>query len=143
VSDNDVTYERQVADLPEAQRLIDAICDAMWAYKTFLEKHGLIWNADWEKEGSLGDPLKAKKLIAEINFEYPDCGQLVDVHLAGGALDRAYSDQPLDAEGRPRPKQQTSLAARSTAPIAINRSTLRAGQDQNTEPRWRRARPRL
>jgi hypothetical protein len=104
MSDNDVTHERQVADLPEAQRLIDAIRDAMWAYKTFLEKHGLIWNADWEEEGSLGDPLKAKKLIAEINFEYPDCGQVVDVHLAGGALDRAYSDQPLDDEGRPRRK---------------------------------------
>jgi hypothetical protein len=107
MSDNDVTYERQVADLPEARRLIEAICHAMWAYKTFLENHGLIWNDDWEeegKEGSLGDPLKAKKLIAEINFEYPDCGQVVDVHLAGGALDRAYSDQPFDDEGRPKPK---------------------------------------
>jgi hypothetical protein len=104
VSDNDVTYERQVADLPEAKRLQGAIRDAMWTYKTFLEDHGLIWNADREEEGSLGDPLKAKKLIAEINFEYPDCGQVVDVRLAGGALDRAYSDQPLDDEGRPKTK---------------------------------------
>ena len=103
MSDNDVTYERQVADLPEAQRLLHAICDAMCAYKTFLEDHGLIWNADWQDGGEcLGDPLKAQKLIAEINFEYPDCGEVVGVRLAGGALDRAYSARPLDDEGRPK-----------------------------------------
>jgi hypothetical protein len=98
MTENGVTYERQVGDLPEAKRLQGAIRDAMWAYKTFLEDHGLIWNADWEeegKEGSLDNPLKAQKLIAEINFEYPDCGQVLDVHLAGGALDLAYSDQQL------------------------------------------------
>jgi hypothetical protein len=97
MTENDVTYERQVTDLPEAKRLQDAIYNAMWAYKTFLEDHGLIWNAAWEEEseeGSLGDSLKAKKLIAEINFEYPDCGQVVDVHLAGGALDRAQCRRP-------------------------------------------------
>jgi molybdate transport system regulatory protein len=72
---NDVTHERQVADLPEAQRLMDAIHDAMMAYKRFLAERRLIWKEavtdDQEegKEGSLDDPLEPKKLIAEVNFE--------------------------------------------------------------------------
>jgi hypothetical protein len=103
MTENDVTYECQVADLPEAKRLRDAIRDAMFAYQTFLEDHGLVWKEDLADDY----PLKAQKLIAEINFEYPDCGQVVDIRLAGGALDRA---------------------------IAINRSTMRAGQNQVTEP---------
>jgi hypothetical protein len=99
--ETDVTHERQMADLPEAQRLMDAIHDAMMAYKIFLEDYGLIWNADWEEEGS--DPLKAKKLIAEVNFECPDHGLVVDIQLVGGALDRAYGDQPVDGEGNSKP----------------------------------------
>jgi hypothetical protein len=97
----DITHERQVADLPEARRLIDAICKAMLAYRDFLDEHGMIWK-DLSNLDPTEDTCKAEKLIAEINFDYPDCGEVCDIRLIGGALDRAYSDQPTDDEGKPK-----------------------------------------
>ena len=66
-------------------------------------KEGLEDDEEEGKEGSVDDPLKAKKLIAEVNFEYPDCGLVTEITLVGGALERAYGDEPLDDDGRPNP----------------------------------------
>ena len=99
---NSVTHERQVADLQEAQALMDAISKAMMAYKDFLEEHGLIWK-DLSDFDSAEDPCKAERLIAEINFHYPDCGEVCDIRLIGVALDRAYSGQPTVDDGKPTP----------------------------------------
>jgi len=91
---NEVTHERQVADLPEAERLMDAICKAMFAYRDFLADRGLIWNIDDE------NPCKVKRLIAEISYEG---SEVCEISLIGGALDRAYGDEPVDDEGKPKP----------------------------------------
>ena len=100
---NDVTHERQVADLPEARRLIHAICDAMWAYRDFLADHGLIWK-DLHGLADGENPCKVKKLVAEISYDSSGLGgEACAVILVGGALDRAYSDQPVDEEGNSKP----------------------------------------
>ena len=99
---NDVTYERQVTDLPEARRLIHAICNAMWAYRDFLADHGLIWkDLDGLADGE--NPCKVKKLIAEISYEESEYGEGCEIKIVGGALDRAYSDQPVDEDGNQKP----------------------------------------
>jgi hypothetical protein len=101
---SEISNERRVADSPEAQALTDAITTAMFAYRDFLDKHGLIWkNLDGPAEAAGENPCKVEKLIAEINFNYPDCGLVCDIQLIGGALNRAYGDQPLDEEGNPKP----------------------------------------
>jgi hypothetical protein len=83
---------------------LDAIIKAMMAYTRFLADHGLIWKDDDGDWGILGDnPLKAKKLIAKVDFEFPDCGQVCEVRLVGGAVERAYGDAPVDEEGQLKP----------------------------------------
>jgi hypothetical protein len=99
---NDVTHERQVADLPEARRLIHAICRAMFAYRDFLADHGLIWK-DHDGLANGDNPCKVKKLTAEISYQGSEYGEACEINLIGGALDRAYSDKPVDDEGKPKP----------------------------------------
>jgi hypothetical protein len=108
---NDVTHERQVADLPEARRLIHAICDAMWAYRDFLADHGLIWK-DLHGLADGENPCKVKKLVAEISYDSSGLG--------GEAVPSSLS------------------AARLTALIVINRSTRRETRNQLIERRARR-----
>jgi hypothetical protein len=78
-------YEREVADTDEAKQLRSAIYNALDAYADYLDQCGLIW--DLTKIDS--DPLKAERLIAEIDFQSTDerVGPTFNIMLKGGALD--------------------------------------------------------
>ena len=80
---NDVTHERQVADLPEAQVLIHAICEAMRAYWDYLERSGVLFT-DEEYPQAKCDALVATMPMGEYGT--------IDIALKGGALDRLYED---------------------------------------------------
>jgi hypothetical protein len=77
----DAGYEREVADTEEAKQLQIAIYNALGAYADYLDRWGLIWDLT-KIDGS--DPLKVKRLIADIDFRSndervgPTCGIMLD-----------------------------------------------------------------
>jgi hypothetical protein len=86
--------ERELADSPQGQALLDEVFKAVRAYSDFLDEHGLIW--DEGRPGSLGR-LKASALVITVDYGgYQD----IDVRLKDGALDRVYgSGTNPDPEG--------------------------------------------
>jgi hypothetical protein len=72
--------ERVAANTEEANQLRSAIYNALYAYADYLDRYGLIW--DLTKIDS--DPLKAERLIAEMDF---GAGPTFNIILKGGALD--------------------------------------------------------
>jgi len=79
--------ERQVADSPEAQALMEEIDKAVRAYSDFLNDHGLIWSEDSSDDFP---KLKAQALVA--TFDYGEGYYAVDIKLKDGALDRVYGE---------------------------------------------------
>jgi hypothetical protein len=82
----DAGYEREVADTEEAKQLQTSIFNALNAYADYLDRCGLIWDLT-KADGS--DPLKAERLIADIDFRSTDdrVGPTFSIMLKGGALD--------------------------------------------------------
>ena len=78
----EAVIERQVADSPEGVALQEAIFKAIEDYAKFLDRHGLIYDADKEL-------LKASALIATKDFG--SANQAVVITLRDGAIDRAYN----------------------------------------------------
>ena len=79
-------YEREVADTDEAEQLRWAIYNALSDYADYLDRCGLIW--DLTKICSSDDPLKAERLIAEIDFRTNErVEKSFKTMLKGGALD--------------------------------------------------------
>ena len=83
----EANIEREVADSPEGQRLIEAICDAVRAYVDLLENRGLIWEDRPDPELPR---LKAQALV--VTFDFGDGCNAIDISLKDGALDRVYGD---------------------------------------------------
>jgi hypothetical protein len=82
--------ERELADSPEGQALLEAIDKAVRAYTEFLERHNMIW--DWECDGvdHYGPRLMAQALV--VTLDYGDGDFAVDIKLKDGPLDRVYGD---------------------------------------------------
>ena len=76
--------ERELADRHEAEHLQEAIFNAVRAYATFLESHGLIWEDRPEPEPVR---MKAAALVVTLDFSDPFT---IDISLKDGALDRVY-----------------------------------------------------
>ena len=78
--------ERQAANTEEANQLRSAIYIALYAYADYLDRCGLIWDLT-KIDGC--DPLKAERLIAEMDFRSTDerIGPTFNIILKGGALD--------------------------------------------------------
>jgi hypothetical protein len=78
--------EREAAGTEEANQLRAAIYNALYAYADYLDRYGLIWDLT-KIDGS--DPLKAERLIAEMDFRSTDerVGPTFNIILKGGALD--------------------------------------------------------
>jgi mannose/cellobiose epimerase-like protein (N-acyl-D-glucosamine 2-epimerase family) len=87
--DNDCFRETRIAKTEQARKLREAICVAMSAYWDYLEREGLIWNAEDANgnptEDANGNPARCEALIAEMTPG--DYGTVV-IRLKGGALDR-------------------------------------------------------
>jgi hypothetical protein len=85
----EATFEKEIAESPEAKPLQDAIIRAVQDYSDFLERHGLIW----EDRPTDADPfnmrLKAQALVVTLNYGE---GDILDIELKDGALDRVYGD---------------------------------------------------
>ena len=79
--------EREAADTEEANQLRSAIYNALYAYADYLDRYGLIWDLTKIDDG--GHPLKAERLIAEMDFQSTDerVGPTFNIILKGGALD--------------------------------------------------------
>jgi hypothetical protein len=78
--------EREIADSQEGKILQDAIDNAMGAYFAFLDRHGLIWDANADPVSLLR--LKARSLVATY-----DCGtSWLNITLKDGAIDRVYGN---------------------------------------------------
>jgi hypothetical protein len=95
--------EREVADSPEGQALLDTIFKAVRAYSEFLERQGLIWDltADVPR-------MKATALVVIDDYNMFD----QRVTLKDGAVDRVYGNGtnpdflgrgPPDIPHKPRP----------------------------------------
>ena len=68
---DEAAYQREVEATDEADKLRNAIWNALDAYADYLERHGLVWDfKEVEKvmREEEGDFLKADKLIAHIDF---------------------------------------------------------------------------
>jgi hypothetical protein len=74
--------ERVAANTEEANQLRSAIYNALYAYADYLDRYGLIWDLTKIDDG--GHPLKAERLIAEMDF---GAGPTFNIILKGGALD--------------------------------------------------------
>ncbi len=78
----EAAIERQIADTPEGVTLQEAIFKAIEDYAKFLDRHGLIYDAD-------KDLLKASALI--VTKDYGSADDAVVITLTDGAIDRAYN----------------------------------------------------
>src|SRR6516162_8256186 len=71
---DEAAYAREVQDTEEAEKLRNAVWNALDAYADYLDRHGLVWDykkveeALREEEEEGVDYLKADKLIAHIDF---------------------------------------------------------------------------
>lgn len=79
--------ERQVAESPEAQALMEEIDRAVRAYAYFLNERDLIWSEDSSDEFPR---MKAQALI--VTFDYGEVDFAVDIKLKDGALDRVHGE---------------------------------------------------
>jgi hypothetical protein len=78
----EAAIERQVADSPEGAALQETIVKAVEEYAKFLDRHGLIYDAD-------KDLLKASALIVTKDFGSAD--DAVVITLKDAAIDRVYN----------------------------------------------------
>src|SRR5262249_36109003 len=80
-------HERSIVDSAEAEKLQNAIFDAVIAYSDFLERNGLVWES-----GDLDDlpRLKASALIITHYYGWPP--GTTDIKLKDGACDRVYGN---------------------------------------------------
>ena len=87
-------YERRVVDSAEAEKLKDAIYDAVGAYSDFLDRHGLIWEGidpDSIPSNPDGMPrMRASALV--VTADYVEHYGTIDITLKDGACDRVYGD---------------------------------------------------
>jgi hypothetical protein len=91
--------ERELADSPEAQPLLEAIFKAVRAYSDFLERHNMIWDDECEGVEHYGPQLMAQALV--VTLDYGDGDFAVDITLKDGPLDRVYGNGANpDPEGR-------------------------------------------
>jgi len=82
----DAGHERAVMHAEEAQRLQDAVFNALAAYVDYLDRHGLIWDTPPD---DLPTP-KARRLVASVDFCDADdaVAPIYEIGLEGGPLDR-------------------------------------------------------
>jgi hypothetical protein len=94
--------ERVAANTEEANQLRSAIYNALYAYSDYLDRCGLIWDLT-KIDGS--DPLKAERLIAEMDFQSTDerVGPTFNIILKGGALDPQPHDVSIPTYRLKRP----------------------------------------
>jgi hypothetical protein len=95
--------EREAADTEEATQLRSAIYNALDAYADYLDRCGLIWDLTKIDDG--GDPLKAERLIAEMDF---GAGPTFNIILKGGALDPQPHDVSVPIYRLRQPRHRRS-----------------------------------
>lgn len=99
--------ERALADSPEGDALMDAICKAVDAYSDFLERHNLIW--DWgDCDNPDGMPrMKATALV--VTKDYGEDMGGIEFVLKDGSIDRVYGNGTNpDPYGRGLPTSRSS-----------------------------------
>jgi hypothetical protein len=80
----DAAYAREVSDTEEAQRLQNAILDAINAYFDYLNAKSVLTKEEGEA-GFEDKPWKCDALVAEMTVaDYGSC----EIRLVGGAIDR-------------------------------------------------------
>ena len=75
--------EREVAESPESQALLNALMDAAGAYWDFLDRNDLI--SEFTADGEV--PIKASALVVTVTLD-----RTIDVTLKDGACDRVYGN---------------------------------------------------